>query len=135
MQANFMSFLRALGPLFGAFFVGHSLFGHPITNELLDVLGGISLTLSTTLWGIFDKTTTVDQWSSAIRSIISAACGVFVSWGNISAQMAVEISGVVTAFLTFLQSAISKKTNKQIANGAIKAALTGKTENVIPPAK
>lgn len=129
---NFLSLLRALGTLIGAYLVGHAVFGHTVSADALQVIGGAILTIASTWWGIATKTTNIEGIESAARSVISALGGLGVSAGVISGVQLAAVLSAIIPIATFLQSALSKSKNQQIATGTLTATTTGKAVTAPP---
>jgi hypothetical protein len=114
---NFLSLLRAAGTLIGAYLVGHAIFGHTVSADALQVVGGAILTIASTVWGIVTKTSNIEGIESAARSVISALGGLAVSAGVISGDQLAAILAAIIPLATFVQSAMSKTKNQQITAG------------------
>jgi len=123
---NLLSALRAIGTLIGAYLVGHAVFGHTITADIWQVVGGAFLTVVSTAWGIWTKTSNIEGIESAARSVISALGGLGVSAGVISGQQLAAILAAIIPIATFIQSALAKSKTQQIAAGTVAATASGK---------
>jgi hypothetical protein len=116
---NLLSALRAIGALVGSYLVGHAVFGHTVTADVWQVVGGAFLTVVSTAWGIWTKTSNIEGLESAARSVISALGGLGVSAGVISGQQLATILAAIIPLATFIQSALAKSKTQQIASGAV----------------
>jgi cell division protein ZapA (FtsZ GTPase activity inhibitor) len=114
---NLLSALRAIGALVGSYLVGHAVFGHTVSADALQVVGGAVLTIASTAWGIVTKTSNIEGIESAARSVISALGGLAVSAGVISGDQLAAILAAIIPLATFVQSALSKTKNQQITAG------------------
>lgn len=130
------SLVRSVLTFLGSYVIGNAIFGIAVTSTVWDVVIGSSVTIISTVWGIADKTATIDSVSSAIRSVFIAIGGIFVAAGKISQSTINQILGVMTAALPVIQSWISRSVVKQIATGSLTPSpTTGKVVKSIPPAK
>lgn len=129
---NFLSLLRALGTLAGSYFVGHAIFGHTVSADALQVVGGAILTIATTAWGIATKTSNIEGIESSIRSVVAALGGLGVSAAIISAQQLAAFLALIIPLATVAQSMLSKAKNQQIANGTVTPTTTGKATTTVP---
>jgi hypothetical protein len=116
---NLLSALRAIGALVGSYLVGHAVFGHTVTADVWQVVGGAFLTVVSTAWGIWTKTSNIEGLESAARSVISALGGLGVSAGVISGQQLATILAAIIPLATFIQSALAKSKTQQISAGTV----------------
>ena len=130
---NLLSALRAIGTLVGAYLVGHAVFGHTITADILQVIGGAFLTVVSTAWGIWTKTSNIEGIESAARSVISALGGLGVSAGVISGQQLAAIIAAIIPLATFIQSVLAKSKTQQLAAKTVVALSTGKVQTINMP--
>lgn len=129
-----LSILRSALTFIGTLIIGHTVIGHTIDTPTWEVVGGILLTGTGTIWGIFDKTTGLEQWASFARSLIIGLGGIGVSWGLLSANTFAAIGAFVTAILPVILNQTQKVTNKKIADGTVAVqSSTGKVLKTIPP--
>jgi hypothetical protein len=131
---NLLSALRALGALVGAYLVGHAIFGHTITEDVWQVVGGAVLTIVSTVWGIVSKTSHIEGIESSIRSVIAALGGLGVSYGVITGTQLATILAAIIPVATVVQSALAKAKTQQIAAGTAAALPTGKVVAMAPVA-
>lgn len=135
-QESVFSLIRSVLTFVGSYIIGHALFGIALTSTVWDVVIGSVVTLTGTIWGIADKTATIDSVSSAIRSVFIAIGGIFVAAGKVSQNTLNQILGIMTAAIPVIQSYISRLVVKQIATGTLTpSSTTGKVVKSIPPAK
>jgi hypothetical protein len=129
---NLLSALRAIGTLAGAYLVGHAVFGHTITADIWQVLGGAALTIVSTAWGIWTKTSTIEGIESSVRSVLAALGGLGVSAGVISGSQLAAALAAIIPLATVIQSALAKAKTQQIAAGTVTALPTGKVVTMTP---
>lgn len=129
-----LSILRSAFTFVGTLLIGHVVIGHTIDTDTWTVVSGILLTGTGVIWGIFDKTTGLEQWASFARSVIIGLGGIGVSWGVLSANTFAAIGAFVTAILPVILNQTQKVTNKKIFNGTLDVQpTTGKVIKVSPP--
>jgi hypothetical protein len=123
---NVLSALRAVGSLIGAYLVGHAVFGHTITADVWQVIGGAVLTIVSAAWGVWTKTSTIEGIESSIRSVLAALGGLGVSAGVISGSQLAAALAAIIPLATVIQSALAKSKTQQIAAGTVIPLPTGK---------
>lgn len=121
------SFLRTFLTAVGAFFVGKIVFATTVTTDVWEGWAGGGLALVSTIWGIRDKSATLDSIQSGLRSFVIALGGILIAMGKLSANTLVSILGVITPIVAFLYSTLSKQKTAQIATGKISATTIGRT--------
>lgn len=134
-KETFLSVLRAAITMLGSYIVGHNLFGHAIDASLWQVIGGSLVTVGSILWGIADKSATIEGVQSAVRSVIITIGGLFTAAGMLNGDTLNAILGLVTAVTPVLQSYLSKAKVKAIATGDLKVNTDGKVSNAPPTYK
>lgn len=128
-----LSLIRSFLTAAGAFLIGKNIFGQAATSDTIMLWVGILVTVVSTVWGIVDKTTGVDQWGSALRSIITAIGGYLVARGIINDNTVQAILSILAIVIPALQSQNAKNKVVQIAQGKIAPVeSTGKTVNIKP---
>lgn len=126
-KQTFFSAIRALLTFAGTFLVGHAIWGQAFTNANLDIISGVIIALVSTIWGIADKTASIEQVESALRSIIISAGGLATAAGWVKSETVTALVGLVTGLLPIFQSYFSKVKVVQIDKGVISTnAQTGK---------
>lgn len=125
-QDSFTSALRAALTLAGSFLIGHSLFGHALSNDFWQLISGAVMTIGSTIWGIRDKPATIEGIQSAVRQIILAAGGVLLAVGRIQQQQLDSIIAIALVIVPIIQSHTSRVKVKQLANGTLQPSNSGK---------
>lgn len=120
------SSLRALLTFAGTLLVGHAIWGHAFTTENLDIIGGVIVALISTIWGIADKSATIEQVESALRSIIISGGGLATAAGWLKAETVTALVGLITGVLPIFQSYFSKTKVIQIDQGKVSTSESGK---------
>ena len=134
-KETILSVVRTLLTLLGAYIVGHNFFGGTVLvdNALLDNIIGAVIGLGSAIWGIFDKSSGVDQLQSGLRSFITVIGGVLTAGGKISGTTLNLILGLIAPLLTIIQSFTAKQKIISIATGTLSPTLSGKTVTNVPP--
>lgn len=123
-KESLLSSLRALLILVGTYLVGHSIFGHTVTEDIWTVIISSVVTVASTIWGIATKTATIEGIESAVRSVVTGIGGILASAGVLSGDNLNAILGFITAVLPTFQSSLSRSKNKQIATGKVEVSST-----------
>lgn len=116
-----LSLIRTLLTAFGAFLFGKNVFGTTLDSTTWEIWVGALLTLGSTIWGIVDKTSTIEAVQSGLRSVFTVGGGILVAMGKLTGQTLDSVVGLIAPIVTFLYSALSKQKNAQIASGVLKA--------------
>lgn len=124
---NLGTLARTLLVAIGSYLVGHNVLGIAIDSSNWQIIAGTIMTIGGAGWGIVEKTATIESVESAVRSAIVAGSGVLVAAGKLSENTAIQITGLITAVMPLIQSALSKAKAKQVAQKVIApSAVTGK---------
>lgn len=115
-QANVVSLLKTILVFLGTFLIGHSVANQPITSDLWDMIIGVVVSLTTTIWAVATKTSSYDMIESTIRSVLTGVGGFLVSANIIPSTTLAAIIGLVAPILAFIQSVTSKAKVISIAN-------------------
>lgn len=129
------SIFRALLTLGGTYLIGHNLFGQKVDSEMWQVVAGTLLTLIGVIWGIADKTATIEAVQSGLRSALISGGGLLVAAGKLSGQSLEAIIGMTAVLIPMLQSHTSKIKIQQLASGKVEPTDTGKVVNAGPKIK
>ena len=127
IKSNVLSIIRTLLTLVGSYLVGHAILGYNLSNEVIQVIIGAVMTIVSIGWGIADKTATIEQVQSAVRSAIIAIGGLFVAAGKINNDTLTSILGLIAPVLTSIQSATSKAKIVGLSNGSLQHQVDAKT--------
>jgi hypothetical protein len=126
-KANILSLVRSLLTFIGSFVIGHAIFGTAITSTAWDIILGSVIALVGTVWGILDKSVTIEQGQSTLRSAVLSISGIFVAAGSQAANNISTILAATPALITVIQSVLDKQKVQAIANGTLTpSATTGK---------
>lgn len=127
-----LSLIRTVFTLIGSFLIGHVLWnGAPLMTETWDIAAGAIVTLSSTIWGIVDKSATIEMIQSGFRSVVIAIGGILVAAGYITGKTLDGILGFTAALIPVLQSYTSKKKVEAIHQGDLKTTVAGKVVKIV----
>lgn len=125
-KETIFSLLRTILTLVGTYLIGKNIFGHTVDDNIFTVISASLITLVSVVWGIVDKTATIEGVQSGVRSVFIGLGGLAVSWGFLKSEQLVAILGVLAPLLTLIQSYTSKVKVKQIHSGKVRTDITGK---------
>lgn len=125
-----LSIIRALMTAGGSYIVGHNLFGHQVDASVWQEVAGSIVALVGAIWGVADKSASIEGLQSAVRSVVQVIGGFLAAAGVITGETLNSILGLATAIIPVLQSHLSKVKVKQIADGTVK--VSGDTGKVNP---
>ena len=133
-KESVFSILRFALTAVGAYLVGKNFFGSPIDNEVWQGIMGAILTLIGVIWGIMDKSATVEAVQSGLRSVITFVGVGLVGAGVIKDELLQAILGIIAVVVPVIYSQTSKVKNKEIATGEVRIAdLSGVNPKTITP--
>lgn len=121
------SFIRTALTAIGAFLVGKTVLGTTVTGDVWQGWVGGAIALASTVWGVLDKSATIDAIQSGIRSFVVALGGILIAMGKLKSETLASILGVITPIIAFIYSILSKQKTSQIASGELTALPNGKT--------
>jgi hypothetical protein len=133
-KQSFLSLLRVVLTAVGAYLIGRDLFGSPIDSSVWDQIIGAVLTVASIVWGIKDKTATIEMVQSGVRSVLVVIGGMLVASGKIKAELLTALLGIAAIIIPWIQSGVSRKKVDDIKAGKIAVAdLKGSTKPVTSP--
>lgn len=121
------SFIRTALTAIGAFLIGKTIFDTSVTSDVWQGWVGGAIALASTIWGIADKSSTLDGIQSGLRSFVVALGGILIAMGKLKADTLTSILGVLTPIIAFIYSILSKQKTSKIAAGELAALPNGKT--------
>jgi hypothetical protein len=118
----------------GSFFLGKSLFGGAITDNLLQTIVSGVVVVGSVVWSFFDGSIAVEGIQGALKQIVAAIGGVLASLGKSTASFD-AISGALLPIIVLVYGLLSQKKSANIASGAVAIAdLKGvSTQQAITP--
>jgi hypothetical protein len=121
-KETLFSLIRAVAIGFGAYLVGTntSIFGNPLDQQLWEALVGGLITLIATVWGIVDKTSTIEGIQSGLRSVLSLVGGLLVAAGKIKAEVLTSILAIIPILVTVWQSHTARQKVRMINENKLK---------------
>ncbi len=128
-----LSLFRTALTAFGSFLFGKNILGASIDSVLWQEIVGIIIAVGSTVWGILDKSATVDGIQSAVRSVAVFIGGLLVASGKLSSGALDSWMGFITTLVTVILSATSRSKAQQLAKGEIKISTKpdGKTAELV----
>lgn len=127
-QQTVLSIVRFILTAVGAYVAGKYFLGTPIDDNLWLGIAGSVVSVISIVWGIGDKTATLEMLQSSIRSVIVFFGSLLVGTGVIKDEVLQSLLGIVSVLLPMIYSEISKKKSKDIAEGKLGLAdLSGVT--------
>lgn len=118
-KETWLSILRTALTAIGAYLIGANFFGNPIDEEIWQGIAGTILTGVGVLWGIIDKTASVEMLQSGLRSVITFVGLALVGSGKIKQELLDSILGIVAILVPVLYSEASKAKTRQLDTGKI----------------
>ena len=116
---NWLSIIRNVLTLAGAFLLGHNLFGLEVNESLWQEITGGIMVLAGVVLSILDKTLTIEKWQGALRHVALVVGGLLIAKGVLKPEQIEAILGVVTALGTILYGYLSKKKSQEIVANKI----------------
>lgn len=129
-QSNFLSILRYVLTAIGAYLVGKNFLGTPLDNDTVQGIIGALVSLSSIIWGIVDKSATVEQVQSGLRSVVSFFGMMLVGANIIKDEILESTLGVISVIVPMIYSQVSRKKNNDVVKGDIPAE---KLSGINPP--
>lgn len=132
-KENFLSIFRSLLTAVGSYFIGKSFMGNEIDDNTMVGWIGVVVTVASTIWGIIDKTATLDRVQSAFRSSFTIIGELLVGAGYINNEVLNQTLMIGATAIPMLMSQTSKVQNRKVAKGETKIAdLPGVDPQKIP---
>lgn len=133
-KQSVLSILRSVLTAVGAYVAGKSFLGNTIDDNLWLGIGSSIVTLASIVWGILDKTATLEMFESGLRSVIMFVGALLVGAGIIKDEVLQSLLAISSVAIPAIYSQLSKTKSKNIAEGTLGVAdLAGvKPEEVKP---
>lgn len=119
MSENLQSLLRNILTIVGGFFIGKNFLGLPVDSSMIEGGIGVLLAIGGIVWGIKDKTVTIEMLQSTARHILSTIGGVLIAAGKFDPAKLDLWIGLVTALIPIIYGALSKQKTVQLKKGEI----------------
>lgn len=103
----------------GSFLIGKNFIGHPVDQNMLEVIGGILMSAVSVFWSIKDKNYTIESIQAVVRQIILFIGGLLVAKGTITEDKLNGYLGLAASLIPLVQSYLSKKKVTEIQEGKI----------------
>lgn len=118
-KESVLSIIRTALTAVGAYLIGANFFGNPIDESIWQGIAGTGLTAIGVVWGIFDKTATVEMLQSGLRSVIVFVGTALVGSGKIKQELLEAVLAIVAIVVPYVYSETSKAKNRMIEDGRI----------------
>lgn len=116
---TFLGYLRSAMAIVGSLVLGKVIYGTPVTTDVIDSLIGGGLFVASTIWGIYDKTATLEMVTSALFKVISLAGGIAVAKGLITGVTLTAILGLIPLLGAEIIKKVDGQKEKNIASGKL----------------
>lgn len=114
-----LSIVRSILTAVGAYMAGKYFLGTPIDDNLwLGIIGSVT-TLVSVIWGIVNKTATIEAVQSGLRSVIMFIGALLVGSGILKEEVVASILSIVAVIIPIVYSELSKQKSKEIAKGQL----------------
>lgn len=113
-----LSIVRSILTAVGAYMAGKYLLGTPIDDNLWLGVIGSATTLISVIWGIVDKTATIEAVQSGLRSVIMFFGALLVGSGVLKGEVLESALAIVATLIPVIYSQLSKQKSKNIAEGS-----------------
>jgi hypothetical protein len=118
-SSNLWSIIRSVLLAVASYFVGKNVFGHPLDDVTATGWVSAVVGLATAIWGFFDKTTTLEGFQSALRSVGIAVGGILIGLNKLTADGLNTWLGIIAAIAPIIYSQLSKAKTAGIVAGTI----------------
>lgn len=118
-KESVLSIIRIALTAVGAYLIGANFFGNPIDESVWAGIAGTGLTAIGVIWGIVDKTATVEMLQSGLRSVIVFVGTALVGSGKIKQELLEALLAIVAIVVPYVYSETSKAKNRMIEDGRI----------------
>lgn len=119
-KEQWMSIVRTILNVIGAYLVGKNLFGNTIDPVLWQGIAGAVLSLAMTVWGFMDATTSLEGFQSGLMNIVKFVGGVLIAGGKLTLESLETWSGILVVIIPMIYRFLSRKKTAMLATGDIK---------------
>lgn len=113
-----LSIVRSILTAVGAYMAGKYFLGTPIDDNLWLGVIASSVTLISVVWGIADKSATVEAVQSGLRSVVMFVGALLVGSGVFKGEVLESTLAIISVLVPILYSQLSKIKSKNIAEGS-----------------
>lgn len=117
-----ISVVRSVLLAVGSFFAGKLFFGTMLDADMWQGIVGAVVGLGAAIWGVLDKTATIEMLQSALRSIVIVSGGFLITTGKLKADTLNSILSLVAVITPILYGWLSQLKSKAIASGKLGVA-------------
>jgi hypothetical protein len=118
-KESILSLLRLTLVAVGSYLLGQHLFGQEITHSVWQDIIGATLALVGSVWGILDKTATIEKLQSGLRSAVVVIGGLLVAAGVIKEELLNALLGAIPIIVAAVQSETAKRKSEAIQSGKL----------------
>lgn len=118
-RSTIETIVRGLLTAVGTFLIGKNLLGSPIDDVIWEMVAGCVMSGVGIIWGVVDKSLSIEMLQSFIRSTIVGFGGLLVAKGTITPEKLESYLGIALALLTIVYSITSKAKSAQIAGNKL----------------
>lgn len=113
----FFSIFRSVLTAVGAYLMGKSFLGATIDDNLWLGIISSAITLGSIIWGVVDKSATIEMVQSGLRSVVTFVGALLVGSGVLKGEVIESTLTIITVLVPILYSQLSKLKSKNIATG------------------
>jgi len=131
---SILSLVRQAAVAFGAFLIGKKLFGQTVDDGYLGLIAGIVVAVVGFVWGILDKSSTVEAVQAFVRQLFSFGGGLLVSAGKLTNETLEIVVGFAVPVGTWIFKLLDNRKTAQLASGKLEVVAsktTGSTPGMI----
>jgi hypothetical protein len=114
-----LSLIRSILTLAGSYLIGKNVFGTVADASFAQEATGAIMVLVSLIWGIVDKTTTIEMVQTSIMQVLKFIGGFLVAKGKISLENLDTLIGIATGLAAIIYGRYSYQKNQKIASGDI----------------
>lgn len=116
---TFFGYLRTAMTIVGSLLVGKAIFGHNVDTEVINSVIGGALFVGSAVWGIVDKTATLEMITSALSKTITFIGGLFVTSGWLKDSTLTAIMGLVPLLAAEIGKRVNNAKEQKIVTGTM----------------
>lgn len=114
----FFSIFRSILTAVGAYLIGKSFLGATIDDNLWLGIISSAVTLGSIIWGVVDKSATIEMVQSGLRSVVTFVGALLVGSGVLKGEVIESTLTIISVIVPVLYSQLSKLKSKNIAEGS-----------------
>lgn len=119
IKENILSIIRHILVAVGAYLVGKNFLGNAIDAESWQGWVGAAITAISVVWGVIDKTATIEMVQSGLRSVVTFVGTMLVASGKIKGELLTSLLAIISIGVPMLYSQLSIQKSKKVASGTL----------------